>query len=69
MQSIHSSNFHVVSELSEFFLDIFSLSPWKFFSKFEGPSMATTFDLVITIDESHPFFLHYGGNLGAILVA
>ena len=31
--------------------------------------MATTFDLVITIDESHPFFLHYGGNLGAILVA
>ena len=31
--------------------------------------MATTFDSVITIDESHPFFLHYGGNLGAILVA
>ena len=69
MQSIHSSNFHVVSELSEFFLDIFSLSPWKFFSKFERPSMVTTFDSVITIDESHPFFLHYGGNLGAILVA
>ena len=31
--------------------------------------MATTFELVITIDESHPFFLHYGENPGAILVA
>ena len=69
MQSIHSSNFHMVLELSEFFSDIFSLSPWKFFSKFERPSMVTTFDSVITIDESHPFFLHYGENLGAILVA
>lgn len=69
MQSIHSSNFHMVSELSEFFLDIFSLSPWKFVSKFVGPSMATTSGSVITIDESHPFFLHYGENSGAILVA
>ena len=38
-------------------------------SKFEGPSMATTSNPVITIDESHPFFPHYGENLGAILVA
>ena len=31
--------------------------------------MATTSNPVITIDESHPFFPHYGENLGAILVA
>ena len=30
--------------------------------------MATTFD-TITIDESHPFYLHYGENPCAILVA
>lgn len=30
--------------------------------------MATTSD-TITIDESHPFYLHYGENLGSILVA
>ena len=29
----------------------------------------TSVSQIITIDENHPFFLHHGENLGAILVS
>ena len=32
-------------------------------------SSMTSVSQIITIDENHPFFLHHGENLGAILVS